>query len=284
MKKFKFSSIFLTVLCSLLPAPLYCQWLEETIPVGDNPRPLVYNSTDNKVYCANLYSNNVTVIDGETDSVITTITVGIQPYALVYNSTNNKVYCANQSSNNVTVIDGTSDSVIATITVGGWPYALFYNSMNKKVYCANSTSDNVTIIDGASDSVITTIMVGGGPSAFAWNPIQNRTYVANYWSFTVSVIRDSIISGIEETTNPNTIALMQEIYPNPAKGVIRVRVPLSVKEIKIFDVSGKLIKEIASPPKADRNDSETRIVLKGINPGIYFLRLGKDTKKFIVTR
>ena len=50
-----------------------------TIPVGDRPWALVYNSTNNKVYCANAYSNNVTVIDGATDSVITTITVGSWP-------------------------------------------------------------------------------------------------------------------------------------------------------------------------------------------------------------
>ncbi|MEO0114768.1 MAG: T9SS type A sorting domain-containing protein [candidate division WOR-3 bacterium] len=54
--------------------------------------------------------------------------------------------------------------------------------------------------------------------------------------------------------------------------------------LKIFDVSGKLIKEIASPPKADRNDGEVKISLKGINPGIYFLKLGNQTKKFLVVK
>ena len=85
-----------------------------------------------------------------------------------------------------------------TIPVGDYSWTLVYNSLNNKVYCANRSGDNVTVIDGATNSVITTISVGSGSRAFAWNPIQNRTYVANYWSFTVSVIRDSIISGIEE--------------------------------------------------------------------------------------
>jgi hypothetical protein len=77
-----------------------------------------------------------------------------------------------------------------------------------------------------------------------------------------------------------------KIYPNPAKLYFTIRLPQTAdrKEIKIFDVSGKLIKEIASPPKADRNDSEMIISLKGINPGIYFLRFGKETKKFLVIK
>ena len=308
------------------------QWLEATVPVGDYPWELVYNSSDNKVYCTNRESNNVTVIDkynsviktitvgssptalvynplnnkvycannnsslmtvidGASDSVITTVPVGSHPLALVYNFTNNKVYCANGGSvpyfdTTVTVIDGATNSVITAIRVGTYPKALVYNSINNKVYCANGESDNVAVIDGATNSVITTIMVGDGPIAFAWNPIENRTYVANYWSFTVSVIRDTIIPGIEETTNLNAISITPEIYPNPAKGVMRVRVPLSVKEIKIFDVSGKIIKEIATPASQSRNDRviETKISLKGINPGIYFLRFGRETKKFLVVK
>jgi DNA-binding beta-propeller fold protein YncE len=33
-----------------------------TIPVGDAPQALVWNSTNNKVYCANEHSFSVTVI------------------------------------------------------------------------------------------------------------------------------------------------------------------------------------------------------------------------------
>jgi len=150
----------------------------------------------------------------------------------------------------------------------------------------------VTVIDGATNQVLTTISVGSEPIALVWNSIQNRTYVANHYSSSISVIRDSIISGIEETTNPNAISLTPEIYPNPAKGVMLVRVPWSIvgrvsqPRLKIFNVSGKLIKEIASPPMADRNDKvgDMKISLKGISPGIYFLKVGKETKKFLVLK
>jgi YVTN family beta-propeller protein len=226
------------------------QWLEATITVDSGPCALIWNSTNNKVYCTNIYSENVTIIDGVTDSVIATVNVDHGPCALAYNPTNNKVYCANY---------------------GLSPY---YDS-------------TVTIIDGATNSVITTIGVGYGPCAFTYNPFQNRVYVANYSISTVSVIRD-VGGGIEERQTLDAERLTPEIYPNPAKSFLAVRLPLSAdrQTIKIFDVSGTMVKEIATFPSVTRNDglSETKISLKGINPGIYFLRLGKETKKFIVAR
>ncbi|MEO0093187.1 MAG: hypothetical protein ABIK67_02880, partial [candidate division WOR-3 bacterium] len=80
--------------CYLLLVTIgFAQWLEATIPVGENPWALCYNSLDNKVYCTNIYDSSVSVID-KYNEVIATVPAGDHPYALVYNPTNNKVYCA----------------------------------------------------------------------------------------------------------------------------------------------------------------------------------------------
>ena len=55
------------------------------IPAGRDIHDLVRNSTNNRVYCANWLSDDVTIIDGQTNSVITTIEVGDRPCALVWN-------------------------------------------------------------------------------------------------------------------------------------------------------------------------------------------------------
>ena len=65
---------------------------------------------------------------------------------------------------------------------------------------------------------------------------------------------------------------------------MRVRGLLTEKTIKIFDISGKIIKEIATPASQSRNDRAVEISLKGISPGVYFLRMGKETKKFLVVK
>ncbi|MCK4234241.1 T9SS type A sorting domain-containing protein, partial [candidate division WOR-3 bacterium] len=65
-----------------------------------------WNSTNNRVYCANSVSNSVTIIDGVTNAVITAIPVGDFPLALVWNSTNNRTYVTNYADNSISVIRG----------------------------------------------------------------------------------------------------------------------------------------------------------------------------------
>jgi hypothetical protein len=88
---------------------------------------------------------------------------------------------------------------------------------------------------------------------------------------------------ITELKTYEAISLTPKIYPNPAKGVMRVHGPLSVTETKIFDVSGKLVK-VLDVTSVQGHKQELKISLKGISPGIYFLRLGKETKKFLVVK
>ncbi len=72
-------------------------------------------------------------------------------------------------------------------------------------------------------------------------------------------------------------------YPNPAKSFFVVRIPSSIKNqtLKMFDVSGKLVKELES-----FGVREMRVTLKGISPGIYFLQLNNEpeTKKLVITQ
>jgi YVTN family beta-propeller protein len=232
-----------------------------TIPVGEFPRALVYNRTNNKVYCSNSQSCNITVIDGATDSVITTIP-GVASRSLVYNPINNKVYCTNNLSDNVIAIDGATDSVIATIAVGEYPYALLYNPTNNKIYSANYFSDDVTVIDGATDSVIVTIPVGylSEPWALTWNPVQNRTYVANRNTNNVSVILD--VMGMEENScvPVERDVITATLFSRPLQ--------LSEdKKCRVCDITGRVVEPT------------------NIAPGIYFLEVdNKIVQKVVKVR
>jgi len=247
----------------------------KAIAVGGYPRALGYNPNDNKVYCANLYSNDVTVIDGGSDSVITTIPVGTGPNALVYNPQNNKVYCA-RVNDSVVVIDGTTNQVMTIVSVGRLPCALVYNPNNNKLYCANCVGDEISVIDGASNQVIATVKVGNSPTAFTYNPQQNRIYVANYNGSSISVIRDVI--GFEEGSRLNRGGKSTKICPNPAKSVLLVQLPpgTTSKKIKIFDSAGRLIKELGTA----KGTSELEIPVSVLSPGVYFLYIGKEVKRF----
>jgi YVTN family beta-propeller protein len=161
------------------------------------PIALAVNPTTNKVYVANLDGNNVTVIDGATNSVVTTIIDpnALGPIAVAINPTTNTIYVANSQSNNLTVIDGTTDSVRATISVGTSPLGVDVDPQTNFIYVANGgnvqTGDpgNVTVINGATNVTDTlTDANAKNPVAVAVNQTINRIYVANSGSNNVTVI------------------------------------------------------------------------------------------------
>ncbi len=139
--------------------------------------------------------------------------------------------------------------------------------------------NNVTVIDGQTNSVITTITVGSERQAFCWNSIQNRVYVTNHYSSSISVIRD-VMPGIEEARGQIQEVKTFEVYPNPAKSFFVVRGPSSVSNIKIFDVTGKIVKEARSEKQ------EARISLDGIKSGVYFIKIGNEMirEKLVITK
>lgn len=163
---------------------------------GKYPIAVAVNSTTNKIYIANRDSNNVTVIDGATNAVLTTVSdpKAVNPKGVVVNSTTNTIYVANAGSNNVTVIDGASNSVVATIAAGTSPAALDVNPETNFVYVTNAGSSggnagNLTVIDGQTNSATTlTDSKAKTPSAVAVNSVTNKIYVANSGSDNVTVI------------------------------------------------------------------------------------------------
>ena len=66
-----------------------------------------------------------------------------------------------------------------------------------------------------------------------------------------------------------------EIYPNPASSFFVIPSSLLIKEIKIFDASGKLIKEIALS-----SSNQPKISLKEIRSGLYILKIKARDKEF----
>lgn len=75
-----------------------------TLNVGDSPRALEYNPSNEYIYVANFNSGDVSIIDSSTNDVVDTVDVGVDPVSLEYNPSNEYIYVANQGSSDVSVI------------------------------------------------------------------------------------------------------------------------------------------------------------------------------------
>jgi hypothetical protein len=133
------------------------------------------------------------------------------------------------------------------------------------------------------DSIVTvTIAIIAAPS----NPIGGvgDLYQLAYASRMAQTIFDNCWHvGIEETSQPVTIYHdLLEIYPNPAKTYFTIRLPQTAdrSQVKIFDVSGKIVKE------ARVKTQEAIISLDGIKNGVYFVKVGNEMmkEKLVVVR
>jgi len=107
----RLSGVLLAVSCLL--SAVSAQWLATIhLPDSSAPRALCYNPQNNKIYCANRYSDTVTVIDGATNGVLRTIDVGDVPIALCHNPAQNRVYMANREGPSISVLP---DSMVTGI-------------------------------------------------------------------------------------------------------------------------------------------------------------------------
>ncbi len=132
---------------------------------------MTYNSTAQELYVANIFSDDVFVIDlnsantGTYHTVTHTIDVGIQPYYAT--SLGTKVYVTNNVSNSVSVINTSTHAVTNTISVGTAPRGIRVHGTD--LYVANygsgsygsvpTAAGTISVIDSTTNTVTDTITV-----------------------------------------------------------------------------------------------------------------------------
>ena len=155
----------LSILLAVIPA--LGQYLETTIQLPDSawPHTVLYNPSNNRVYCSAGNRDTVYVVDGATNELVGRIGVGDYPTAMVCDPGRNKIYCTNWNQGAVSVIDCTSDSVVATVPVWDRPNALCFSPAAGRVFCANWSSDKpdeVTVHFRAKSAISGGTVTGDG--------------------------------------------------------------------------------------------------------------------------
>ncbi|TGE35375.1 YncE family protein [Desulfosporosinus fructosivorans] len=173
-----------TVVHSLLPGELSLMGMEG---IAKTPGMSI-SSMLNQIYVLNSSSNNISVIDGKTNTFLGNVIVGSGPFGIGVNSITNRIYVANFGSSDVSVIDGNANTVMTIITVGINPVGVGVNPTTNRIYVTNWGSHSVSVIDGYTHVVIATISVGTSPEGVNVNPITNQIYITNHGSSNVTVI------------------------------------------------------------------------------------------------
>jgi YVTN family beta-propeller protein len=167
--------------------------LSNYVPGGDTPN-----------------ANEITVIDGATNTILTTIPVADQPQALAVNPSTNRLYVAHVPLNTVSVIDGATNTVVTSVPVGTHPQQIGVDPVLNRIYVLSTDDDAVTVLDGATNTALATLAVGDEPRFLAVEPSTHRVYVANFTSDTVSVIdgeTNAVVTTIPIGDGPQALAV-----------------------------------------------------------------------------
>lgn len=133
-------------------------------------------------------SDNISVINGTTNSIISTVDFGggaIPSLPLAVNDMTDKIYaCTPLQGENVIVIDGKTNQVTSRVSISGNEpdcTDIAINSQTNKIYVLDGFEESIHVINGTTDTVIDSIALGTSNTfvGIGVNPDTNKIYVSN---------------------------------------------------------------------------------------------------------
>jgi YVTN family beta-propeller protein len=152
--------------------------------VGDIPSHLELSNDGTRLYVANAGSNDVTVVDTSTDTIIATAKSGKRPL-LPCVAESGFVYVPSGPDETVTVLDAEGRE-IATIPVGKAPHDIAVSPNGRWAYQPNSASHTITVIDALAQRAIGEAAVGLGPGHVAFTPDSRYAVLSHKFGTTFS--------------------------------------------------------------------------------------------------
>src|SRR4030067_1680071 len=163
---------------------LFLKWdADASVAAGFQFRPVFTVKTQRPelstllVYVTNEDSNNVSVINRQTDEVVSTVMVGNKPKGVATGLRRQhiRVYWVNSKSNSISVIDPTTNTVETEIPIrfGQEPEGIAVATVSPEkeiIFVTNYGSNTVSVIDGLTYQETERVNVKNGPVAVAGGP------------------------------------------------------------------------------------------------------------------
>lgn len=193
-----------------------------TVVVGERPIAVTVRPDGARIYIAHqglgpngTGDNAVTVVDADTNSVITDIPLGdMESTGIAVSPDGARVYVSNvvrgSTDARISVINTLANTVDLSIPMGSVPFALKVTPDGSKLYVTHSFDDRVSVVATASNSIVGSIAVGRAPQGAAITPDGNSLLVTNVVGDSVSVIdvaTDVVTSTVSTGQAPSSIAI-----------------------------------------------------------------------------
>lgn len=162
-----------------------------------------YNPINNKIYCVNMSSQTLDIINGETDQIICTLDIQNQISDMTFCDAVNKIYILRTSG--ITIIDGDQDIITNSLYIEGltisklifnpinnrvYVHALFSNTLESRVYAIDCYTEEICSVIGLEQKVKPGILATlDACRSMIFNSANNQIVCANKGFSNVSVIQ-----------------------------------------------------------------------------------------------
>jgi len=147
-----------------------------TIPIASDY--IAYNSTNNLIYTSDLSSNNISIIDCNTNTFVGIIALN-NPIFLQYCPSNNFLYIANNGGIEIAIINCSNNLLVNTLTIplgiGTLTYSV-YDNVENNIYWGTTLGYNLVI--SCTNNLITYNFFLGASviTTGVYNALQNSVY------------------------------------------------------------------------------------------------------------
>jgi gliding motility-associated-like protein len=203
-----------------------------TLPIPLKPAGIVATPDSKHVYITNSYSNQVSVINAETQ-VVSSIAVGNSPYGIAISPDGKTVYVANSddASKSISIITTGNNVVSATISVPSHPFGVSVSPNGEELYISCGTPNGAFVMNTLNNVISPPIAVGLSP-VFTGNFVSAGVGCSSFpVNFTVTVnpspniIADNAVTALSTVYGKASLSKKFDVVGNNLKAGILVTPP-----------------------------------------------------------
>ena len=219
-------TLFISSLLGVAVPPSVASAATPTIPVGSGPRMFALDQSKHLLFVTNYWSNTVSVVDSNTDQVLSTIAVDSGPHGIAVDGNKGLVVVVNNLSNSVSIIDESSLAVVAHAYISDTVWGVAIDSIRGVAY-VTTVGGQLYIINEINGGIIRSVAIGNQANFVAVDSVTHRYYASNFGDNSVSVLSgdtDTVVDRIA-VTQPQGVdvdSAAGKLYVSSADGNIYV--------------------------------------------------------------
>ena len=130
------------------------------------------------LYVANLNTEEISVIDTNNDTIVSTISVPGNPSELKVDPNTNKILVTSIARNELTFISGDTNNVTGKVKTGISPWGIAIDETKDLAYITNRGSYYITVVDINEQKVVGKIPIGEQAHSVSVDSTENKIYVS----------------------------------------------------------------------------------------------------------